>query len=105
MPRSGCSALHGVNLNLKKKKKKKKFAVYIDNKIDELFKQLKIIKENISLYDVVDAPSKYFQKSVSMLQFVSECMEFSLKLCSANEFLSDGDIIKDIIEKIVTHAG
>ena len=53
------------------------FAVYIDNKIDELFKPLKIIKENISLYDVVDAPSNYFQKSVSMLQFVSECMEFS----------------------------
>ena len=49
----------------------------IDNKIDELFKQLKIIKENISLYDVVDAPLKYFSKCVSMLQFASECTEFS----------------------------
>ena len=49
----------------------------IDNKIDELFKQLKIIKENISLYDAVDAPLKYFSKCVSMLQFASECTEFS----------------------------
>ena len=48
----------------------------IDNKIDERFKQLKIIKEKISLFDVVDAPLKYFSKCVSMLQFASERMEF-----------------------------
>ena len=45
----------------------------IDNKIDELFKQLKIIKENISLYDAVDR-LKYFSKCAFMLQFASECM-------------------------------
>ena len=31
----------------------------IDDKINELFKQLKIIKENISLYDTVDAPLNF----------------------------------------------
>ena len=38
-----------------------------------------------------------------MLQLVSECMEFRQRLRSANELLSDNDIIKDIIEKFVTH--
>ena len=77
----------------------------IDNKIDELFKQLKIIKENISLFDVVDAPLKYFSKCGSMLQFASERMEFRWRLRSANELLLDDDIIKDRIEKFVTHTG
>ena len=52
-----------------------------DNKLNELFKQLKIVKENISLHDVVDAPLKYFSKCVFMLQFVSKPMEFNWKLC------------------------
>ena len=38
-----------------------------------------------------------------MLQLVSERMEFRQWLRSANELLSDNDIIKDIIEKFVTH--
>ena len=53
----------------------------IDNKLNELFRQLKIMKENISLYDVIDAPLKYFPKCVFMLQFVSKPMEFNWKLC------------------------
>ena len=57
----------------------------------------------MSLYDVVDAPLKYFSKCVSLLQFASECMEFSRRLRSANELLSDDDTIKDIIEKFVIH--
>ena len=39
----------------------------IDNKINEVFKQLKIIKENISHYDVIDAPLNYLSKCVSLL--------------------------------------
>ena len=40
-----------------------------------------------------------------MLQFASESMEFSWRLHSANELLSDVDIIKDTIETFVTNAG
>ena len=40
-----------------------------------------------------------------MLQFASERMDFSRRLRSANELSSDDDIIKDIIEKFVTHTG
>ena len=40
-----------------------------------------------------------------MLQFASERMEFSQRLRSANELLSDDDIIKDTIGKFVTHTG
>ena len=58
----------------------------IDNKIDE---QPKIIKKNISLYDAVDPPLKYFSKCVTMLQFTSERMEFSRRLYLANELSSD----------------
>ena len=40
-----------------------------------------------------------------MLQFALERMEFSRRLRSANESLSDDDIIKDKIEKFVTNTG
>ena len=40
-----------------------------------------------------------------MLQFASELMEFSQRLRSANELPSDDGIIKDTIEKFVTHTG
>ena len=40
-----------------------------------------------------------------MLQFASERMDFSRRLRSANELSSDDDIIKDMIEKFVTHTG
>ena len=39
------------------------------------------------------------------VQFASERMDFSRRLRSANELSSDDDIIKDIIEKFVTHTG
>ena len=40
-----------------------------------------------------------------MLQFASESMEFSRRLRTVNELLSDDDIIEDTIEKIVTNTG
>ena len=40
-----------------------------------------------------------------MLQFASESMEFSRRLRTVNELLSDDDIIEDAIEKIVTNTG